>query len=226
MNINNKAFYAILALLIIVLLGIGGIYWFGLKAPKQASNAPAGTVPANTANNGKTLLSAEIEAVLSAKISTIEELAANQIILKEVVLQNEKNKDLSKNAIIALDTKWRASKGIDDFIKPFLTNKIAVALHEFQEKNPGYPEIFVTDKIGLNAGQTNKTSDYYQADESWWVDAYAGGIGKSYHGEIEFDDSAQSEAISIYVPIKDPVNMKAIGVIKAVLSITAIKSAL
>ena len=76
---------------------------------------------------------------------------------------------------------------------------------------------------GLNAGQTNKTTDYYQADEDWWIGAYNSGKGKASHGTIEFDESAQTEAISLYIPVMDGINNKAIGVIKAVVSITAIK---
>ncbi|MDO8523225.1 MAG: hypothetical protein Q7S12_03025, partial [bacterium] len=222
---HNKAFYVnIVAFGVIIILGFGGMYWF--SSQKTEIPPPSGgATPANS-GNVKTALSPEIEAVLSQKMMTVEALAKDPIILKEVALINEKNKNLTSAEITALDNKWRASKGIDDFIKPFLTNKTAVQLFAFQEKNPGFPEIFVTDKYGLNVGQTDKTSDYYQADEDWWVNAYANGIGKSYHGAIEFDDSAQSEAISIYVPIKDPSSSAVVGVIKAVLSIAAIKSAL
>lgn len=225
---NNKAFYVSIGAFVIIGLGFGGIFWFSAQKAGTTTPPPGGSPIAAPANPTavKTVLSAEIEAVLTKKIMTIEELAKDPIILKEVALINEKNKNLTPAEITALDNKWRAIKGIDDFIKPFLTNKTALELLTFQEKNPGFPEIFVTDKYGLNVGQTGKTSDYYQADESWWADAYNNGIGKSYHGAIEFDDSAQSEAISLYVPLKDPSNSSVVGVIKAVLSITAIKAAL
>ena len=81
----------------------------------------------------------------------------------------------------------------------------------------------VTDKRGLICGETNKTTDYYQADEQWWITAYNLGKGKSYYGGIEYDESAMAEVISIYVPVIDPGINKAIGVIKAACDITAIK---
>ena len=71
--------------------------------------------------------------------------------------------------------------------------------------------------------ESNKTSDYLQADESWWTKAFAGGSGDTHHGAIEYDESARSEAISLYVPVIDPDTRQAIGVIKAVCDITAIK---
>jgi hypothetical protein len=127
---------------------------------------------------------------------------------------------------LELDQRWRKTDGTDNFINPFLTNAVAVKLMEFQKNNFGFQEIFVTDEHGLNVGQTNKTTDYYQADEEWWIRAYNFGEGKTYHGLVEFDESAQTEAISIYVPIRDPDTAIAIGVTKAVFSITAIKAEL
>ena len=59
--------------------------------------------------------------------------------------------------------------------------------------------------------------------EDWWKEAYNQGMGKSYYGEIEYDDSARAEAISLYTPIMEPETGKAIGVMKAVCDITAIK---
>ena len=70
---------------------------------------------------------------------------------------------------------------------------------------------------------TNKTSDYYQADEDWWIQSYNEGQGKTFHGAIEYDESAKAEAIPLYMPIMDPDTNKAIGVMKVIIDITAIK---
>jgi hypothetical protein len=70
---------------------------------------------------------------------------------------------------------------------------------------------------------TNKTSDYYQADEDWWVRAFAGDQGHFYYDEIEYDESAMSEAIPVYIPVIDPQTQKAIGVIKAVVDLVTIR---
>ena len=171
----------------------------------------------------KILLAPEVEAVLDRKIALIRELVEDPVIVNEVKKANQQHKDISLQEILKLDTRWRSTEGIDEFIEPFLTNEIAHKLIEFQERHPGFSEIFVVDMYGLNVGQTNKTTDYYQADEDWWIGAYNSGKGKASHGTIEFDESAQTEAISLYIPVMDRINNKAIGVIKAVVSITAIK---
>ena len=92
-----------------------------------------------------------------------------------------------------------------------------------QEAHDAFPEIFVTDRYGLIVAETNKTSDYLQADESWWTKAFADGSGYTHHGAIEYDESDRFEAISLYVPVMDPETQQAIGVMKAVCDITAIK---
>ncbi|MEK7090191.1 MAG: hypothetical protein AAB930_01245, partial [Patescibacteria group bacterium] len=107
--------------------------------------------------------------------------------------------------------------------KQFQEDPAAHKLIEFQEENPAFSEIFITDKFGLNVAQTNKTSDFYQADEEWWTGSYNDGKGREYHGAIEFDESAQAEAISVYIPVFDAESGELIGIAKAVLNIAAIK---
>lgn len=206
------------AILIVGILILSGILLTVLNV-QQKEETPQETL----SQVSKILLAPEVEAVLDRKIALIRELVEDPVIVNEVKKANQQHKDISLQEILKLDTRWRSTEGIDEFIEPFLTNEIAHKLIEFQERHPGFSEIFVVDMYGLNAGQTNKTTDYYQADEDWWIGAYNSGKGKASHGTIEFDESAQTEAISLYIPVMDRINNKAIGVIKAVVSITAIK---
>lgn len=168
-------------------------------------------------------LTSEVEKILDNKIFLVRDLIRHPTIIAEVKRANDDHQALSLQEILELDTRWRNAEGVDDFIKPFITNEVAFLLIQFQEDHIGFSEVFVTDVYGLNVGQTNKTTDYYQADEDWWIGAYNSGMGKAYHGPIEFDESAQAEAISLYIPIMDPETSTVIGVVKAVVSIAAIK---
>lgn len=165
----------------------------------------------------------EVEAVIRSKTDIFRPILSNKLIIEEVKASNQKNKDLTPEEILELDEKFRKSNGNDNFAEQFSTNRAAKELIEFQENNPVFSEIFITDKFGLNVAQTNKTTDYYQADEEWWMNAYNDDKGKEYHGSIEFDESAQAEAISVYIPIIDRDTNEIIGISKAVLSIAAIK---
>jgi len=170
-------------------------------------------------------LAPQVEQILESKMRLMVTMAEDPIVAAQVAVSNEKNKSLAKIDIERLDAEWQASVGVTPFIRQFLENDVAKALASFKEKNPEFKEIFVTDQYGLNVGQTDKTSDYYQADEKWWQECYAGGAGKPHHGSIEFDESAQAEAISLYAPIKDAKGA-AIGVMKGVVDLAAIKKEL
>lgn len=207
-------------LYIIGLILIGSIFvWGGIFLTRQIKETKEDV----TGEIAFEPLAPEVERVLTQKSLLVEDLLRDPVIIDAVRATNQAHIDISLEQIIELDQRWRSSDGVDDFIRPFLTNEAALRLIKFQEDYPGFSEIFVTDEHGMNVGQTNKTTDYYQADEDWWVGGYNGGAGKVFHGPIEFDESAQAEAISLYIPVIDPENGRAIGVAKAVLNILAIK---
>lgn len=168
--------------------------------------------------------SGKVKDVLNEKTDLVtKSIAEAPRIIGLVRESNIKNEDISLSEIKKLDERWMSTEGLDEFIRGFLTNEGSEILMEFQNNHDGYPEIFITDAKGLNVAMTNKTSDYYQADEEWWVQAYNEGRGKSFYGDIEYDESAMSEAIALYIPIMDPDTNKAIGVMKVIVDITAIK---
>ncbi len=193
----------------------------GLGCDKSAgvlsSVEPADSLPTEPG------FSEEVETVLSLKMELVEKLAADPAIVDRVRAANLSNEDLSTAERLQLDRQWRETKGFGDFVKPFVTSPCAELLMKFQETHDGFPEVFVTDRHGLIVAATNKTSDYYQADEAWWLEAFADGQGRSHYSQIEYDESAHSESISLNVPVIDPETNRAIGVVKAVCNITAIK---
>ena len=92
------------------------------------------------------------------------------------------------------------------------------SLRSFYNNKYGYPllaEIFVTNKFGVNVAQTNKTTDYYQADEEWWQVAKRDGL---FVGDVSYEQSSQILSTDIAVRINDA-NGDFIGVITAVLNI-------
>lgn len=161
----------------------------------------------------------EIEAVLSQKIAILSTLAESEVMVNGAKKSNENNKKLLRNDFIELDNYWRENNEKSVTKLFLLSNDISKTLKDFVLENPEFFEIFSTDKFGMNTGLTNLTTDYYQADENWWVVSYNRGEGKKFHGPIEFDDSSGTEAISIYVPIYDPETELVIGVIKGVVAI-------
>jgi len=210
-SMRKLLFFSIVALI----LGTVVFLWFGSNAQEKDNG--------NAEEYANTVFIPEVEAVLNGKIAMISALVQDRVIVEEIRKSNERNKNLSLQEILKLDKKWRQAKESDDFIQRFLNNAVALRLIEFQKENSGFPEIFVVDAYGLNVGQTNKTTDFYQADEDWWVHSYNKGAGLAFHGPIEFDESAHTVAVALYVPVVDSLTNRVIGVTKTIVDIASIK---
>lgn len=188
------------------------------KAPKEAKKEKK--------TDSLLIQSVELRNIINGRMALVRKLLADPEILECVRKANQKHANITLKEILKMDQKWRNSLPGDGHEKPYLTNPCARVLTRFQKNHPGFPEIFVTDQKGLNVGQTNKTTDLYQADEEWWIKAFNHGKGREYYGKFEYDQSAQVESIPLYFPILDPASRKTIGVAKAVLDIEKIEEEL
>jgi len=130
----------------------------------------------------------------------------------------------------ARDTQWRAADEAgndeDPLVKANLKNSVARELIEYQQIFPENVEVFVTDAYGGLAGSTNRTSDYYQADEGWWQAAYNNDEGGVYISEPEFDESAGAIAVQIALPVHNQYTGKIVGILRTTFAITPLTSIL
>jgi len=162
---------------------------------------------------------------IDGKVYLIKDLVLDRDIVDNVKLVNQRHSAITSAEIDRLDTEWVKSRREgreNQTMKDSLSGTVAERLKEFQKNHPEFVEIFVTDKYGLNVGQTNVTSDYYQADEDWWIRAYNKGWGATFVGEVEYDESAEAEVIGIFFPITYGSINNAIGVIKALVDVESL----
>ena len=164
-------------------------------------------------------LSAQVGANLKANASNLA-LAAGDLLADQVkqlrafsvgkVLQEQlsvfnrtasEKPDAIQRRLEALDRQWIEAADTDEFIQTRLNNEIAQELKQFRQTFPDHVELFITDRDGALVGSTNRTSDYYQADEEWWQVAWNQGKGATYIGQPEYDDSSRSFAINIAMPV-------------------------
>ncbi|MCC3305588.1 hypothetical protein [Sneathiella sp. HT1-7] len=130
--------------------------------------------------------------------------------------QNETSISLSQSDIDTQDKKWRAeTKGGDQkMINAVLSNSLSTYLKGVKEKAEGkYTEIFVMDMKGLNVGQSDITSDYWQGDEAKWQQSYGIGPEGVLIDEVEFDESTQTYQSQVSIAVVDPSTGKAIGAV-------------
>ena len=164
-----------------------------------------------------------IKKILIKNINEAVKLGNKKAIYQALVKSNDENKNKSIKQLMAVDKQLQAAAKESNQLS-LLTNQCAQSLIAYQYNNPKFIEIFITDKHGVNVCQTNKTTDYYQADEAWWQKTYSNGKGNNHYGDIEFDDSAQIISFPIYIAIKK--NKRVIGVMKLLLDVNAINNKL
>ncbi len=137
------------------------------------------------------------------------------VFLNAIRRSNVQSRRIQLSEILERDRRWQLSD--DDAIVAELTDAACgEALQRFMQSFDGFAEIFVTDVRGVTICVSNKTTDYYQADEDWWQDAFRSRV--PLNGHLEYDESAGVAAVPAYIPIHEPASGQIIGVAKALLS--------
>ena len=161
----------------------------------------------------------DLRAEVEARIPIVQAWAADPIVVESV---REANRHLrSERDIARIDEAWVATRGVDDFMRAIIDHPAAQRLRELRGAHPELQEVFVTDRLGANVASTNKTSDFYQGDEDKFREAFAGGEGSVHIGDLTRDESIQSYAIPIGVPVLD--EGVAIGVLVVTVNVEKVK---
>jgi putative methionine-R-sulfoxide reductase with GAF domain len=123
-----------------------------------------------------------------------------------------------------LDEEWKNAPDTSaPLVKDRLFKQISLDLRLFQVQFIDHVEIFFTDRYGGIVAATNRTSDYYQADEGWWQSAYNDGEGGIYIGAPEYDESTLTYAVNLAIPVRNNV-YEVIGVLRSTYNIRGLKS--
>lgn len=140
-------------------------------------------------------------------------------VIEAIKAQNAANANLGAADIDALDKKWRAEVDGSDhtMIDGVLGNALSKFLQEKKAASNGkIAEIFVMDAKGLNVGQSDATSDYWQGDEAKFQKSFGAGKDAVFVDEIEKDESTQALQSQASVTISDdkgtPIGAITIGV--------------
>jgi len=115
-----------------------------------------------------------------------------------------------------MDRRWHGLKEGDPVLNEYLGNYVGIRLKALSEDEGNIGEVFVTDRFGGLVASSEKTSDFFQADEDWWQYTYNGGKGNNYVGSIEYDASSGKWGIALAVPIRGS-GGEIIGICKAFL---------
>ncbi|MCS7221092.1 MAG: methyl-accepting chemotaxis protein [Anaerolineae bacterium] len=181
-------------------------------------------------NHGKEL-ALRSEEIIARHVSTLETLALSPTLIQAVEKANQAFQKHEKTEweakIGALDQAWKeGAPQAETLASEIEQNVISDYLRAFQSNFPGQVEVFVTDAQGLVVAMTGRTSDYLQSDEEWWQGAYNHGQGAVYISDVEYDDSTQTWALDIAVPIRDQESQATVGILRGTVDVSAVFEAL
>ncbi len=133
----------------------------------------------------------------------ILEWTSNELVQDALLSSNASSTSLTESDIISQDDIWRSTSAEGSaMVDEILKNPLSEYLRQLKNDTQGlYTEIFVTNNRGMNVGQSDMTSDFWQGDEAKWQEPHA--TGRPHFGEIEFDESTQIYQNQISVPILD-----------------------
>jgi hypothetical protein len=151
----------------------------------------------------------------------------DKIVIGALKAQNTKHAALAEADIQKLDKEWRAQ--VDASSKPLIEsvtkNPLSAFLSTKKMESKGLlTEIFVMDDKGLNAGQSDVTSDYWQGDEAKWQKTVKVGADAVFVDKVEKDESTQQLQVQVSVSIKDPETGKVIGAVTLGINVDQLSS--
>lgn len=157
---------------------------------------------------------------------TVSNWVNDEAVIAAVREQNDRHVGLTQGDIDALDQQWRAERGQSarPLIDEVLARPLSTLLARLQEDSDGIvTEIFVMDNRGLNVGQSQVTSDYWQGDEAKWQETFLAGPDAMLIGDIEYDESTRKWQSQLSLPIADPDSGALIGAITVGIDLAAME---
>jgi len=168
----------------------------------------------------------EIGQTVDREADVLKSLALNQNYQNGAREANETNV-LSQTEIERLDRKWRdadtANNNNDVLVARVLNNDLAGQLRQFQKQFPQHVEVFLTDRQGVNIAATNRTSDYYQADEEWWQAAYENDL---FIGQPEYDESSKVLSLTMATPVRMKESGEIVGILRTTVNLETLADSL
>ncbi len=159
---------------------------------------------------------AHVESMTRFADETARAWVTDPEIIAAIKAQNARHANISQSEIDKLDKQWRAETMASE--RPMIDGVLSTALSKklMDTKNQAgglITELFVMDNKGLNVGQSDTTSDYWQGDEDKWQKTYLAGPGAMFIDEIEMEESTQTFQSQLSLSIADPDTGQVIGVV-------------
>lgn len=175
------------------------------------------TQVAQDVTGAASLTASSIATELVKHTDLLRTLSLNDTLRGELAQVNAaSNRNLTE--LERLDLQWQGTgRGTTTLVQSVLNHTFSEELREFQNAFPEHLEMLVTDRQGANVAATYHPSDYFQADEKWWQEAYNDGHGSLFISQPQFDQSSQAIVLLIASPVVDPDTREVLGILSTTL---------
>jgi hypothetical protein len=221
----RRSFTARLALIMVllVILGLAGATYVTMVMVRASLTSQIGEGFEAQAMS----LGDAVGVFFKERVGQLQVLASSGVVQDAVAERNAAYAGSSDDilaAIDALDERWVVAADDDPFILSIISddpaaNRAASRLAGFLRDFQYHTEVFVTDRYGATVAATGRLSDYYQADEGWWLGGWNEGMGAVYISGPEFDESAGVTALLVAVPVVDDETGEVIGVLRSTVNV-------
>ena len=158
----------------------------------------------------------EITAAAQSYVENHADWLEHPLLVRAIKAQNVAHASMGQSGIDALDQQWRSESvnGSGPLVDKVMANELSVFLQGVREESQGLiTEVFVMDNLGLNVGQSDLTSDFWQGDEAKWQKTYKAGPDVLFVDDVELDESSQRYQAQVSYSISDPVTGDVIGAV-------------
>jgi hypothetical protein len=175
-----------------------------MRTAKLAAALAIGVVAATAAGAGFEITPA-IQAELDRQKTIVAAWAANPVVLTAVASQNR------RGPMAGMDNaKWKMVRRSDPVVTAFQHSAAGQFLKaKLQESNGAVSEAFLNGAMGEKVAFVEKTTSYLHRGAAKFDSPFAS--AKAWQGPAEFDESSQTYAVQIAVPVLE--EGKAIGVL-------------
>lgn len=166
----------------------------------------------------------EVAQFVHERVVHVGTIATEPRVLEVIAASNRRWQAMSDDAAVELirrtEENWNSPSGAAE-VDRILANPAAERLRRYQELDPRFLRITVTDARGVTVAATHKTQDYLQSDEDYWQAIYADGRGVINLTDILYDDVTKSSYIGVGVPVLDEGN-RFVGTVDALVDVSSL----
>jgi hypothetical protein len=157
-------------------------------------------------------------------VDQVRQWSGSPVVLLTLEASNQRYANLEQARIDALDQQWRAEREVEDqpLITAVLSSPLSSYLTRIQANSQGlFSAIFVMDAVGLNAGQSAITSDFWQGDEAKWQQTFLVGPDAVFIDEVEINEDTGTEIRQLNLSIAQ--DGKVVGAITVDVNMTELR---